>query len=263
MTHCKTHVPPTTHRGITLKTCTKLLRAGWAKHVVMRLIDSVLIPLTLFNAGNRLGNIWVGLSMLSAYSWGIVWWRHKRNEESAMLLATAIRSAIMLIVGFSFTSPGLWALQGAIATGVGGLLIAMSSVRQHPFVGKLIDDLLPSVRETLGKEPLEKISKKLGFLWGGEQILLALLNTLLLQTVSFGMFLWLRILLGWLLAAPTLVVSAKLLASTLEVTASETIAWGSNNTLNTPPKPTDLPVTGRKTQARWESGTKIGVLVNG
>lgn len=170
--------------------------------------------------------------MLSVYSWSMVWWRHRHGEESAMLLLTAARSAIMLTVGFVFSSPDLWAVQGAIATGVTGFLIAASSTRQHPFVGKLIDDLLPSIRTTLGKEPLEKISKKLGYLWGGEQILLALLNVLLLQLVPFGTFLWLRVILGWVLAGPTLAISAKLLAGSLKETSNENLGETQKDTHN-------------------------------
>lgn len=182
---------------------------GLRKHyptIIWRFVDATLIPLVLFFAGNYLHNVWVGLLLSSSWVCVRALTGLLKNKPVPTIILAACLSITRILVALLFMSPKLWAFQGASHTAVVGAMLLVSSHKGSPLLNAGMRDLFPFLSDILGVMHAT-FSRNVGIIWGAQQIFLAAVNVLAIRMLPLTTFMYIKPLLGWMLALPTLFLS--------------------------------------------------------
>lgn len=182
---------------------------GLRKHyptILWRFVDATLIPLALFFAGNYLRNVWAGLLLSSAWVCVRALTGLLKNKPVPTIIIAACLSITRVLVALLFMSPKLWAFQGASHTAIVGATLLVSSYKGSSLLTAATRDLFPFLSDMLGVMHAT-FSRNVGILWGAQQIFLAAVNVFAIRMLPLTTFIYIKPLLGWMLALPTLFLS--------------------------------------------------------
>ena len=181
------------------------------KHTLWRVIDTALIPLSLFYIAFAIGGVWPGMGAATAWSCLRLFQRYKSGTPSGTLYLAATVQLVRLLVAVILMSPRAWAVQGVAQTAAGGAVLMASGFRGPSLlVSNATGDATPWVARLLGASHAA-FSRTMAVVWGFEQLIVAATNLVIAQRFSVGTYMVLRPLLGWAWAIPALLFSVRTL----------------------------------------------------
>ncbi|MEU8149607.1 VC0807 family protein [Nonomuraea sp. NPDC048901] len=181
-----------------------------ARQAAPRLLEAVIVPLTLFYTALAVFGLYGALAAVLAWAYGSVAWRllRGRTVSASMILATIAITVRVALAAWSGNAI-IYFLQPELGTLCFSMVFLVSVRLRRPLVGKLIGEYVRLPRAVITHERVRRCFVQLTLLWA----LVLLLNS------TLSIWLLLHATLGtYLLVRPIAVAVISVLAFTCSVT---------------------------------------------
>ena len=170
---------------------TKLGLKRIARHAGRNLAEATFLPMAIFYTALLTIGVWGALWVALAYTWGAVVLKSVRGKRvPGILVLGAIGLTVRTAIAMASGSVFVYFLQPTLTAFVVGAAFCASVALGRPLAARLAGDFCPLTPEVLARPAARRLCNRLSLLWGGVNLLNALLAIWLLTSQPVATFLW-------------------------------------------------------------------------
>lgn len=204
--------------------------AAVARRGLPHIIEATVVPALLFYAFLTIWGVGAAFAVALVWSYGAIVRRMvTRRGVPPLLLLASVGLTARTVVAVASGSTFVYFMQPALATlGTGAVFLGSIAIGK-PLIARFAHDFCPLTPELAGRPAIVSLFRSLTYLWAGVNIVTAVTNVVLLETMTLNSFVAAKTLSGWAITVTAVAVTVA--ASVRTARCEGLVGPGSNGAL--------------------------------
>ncbi|MCU1462758.1 MAG: conserved hypothetical rane protein [Acidimicrobiales bacterium] len=187
-----------------------------ARHGGRNLLEATFVPVVLFYSALWTIGVWGALWIALAYTWGAIAVKSARGKRvPGILVLGAVGVTVRTVLAMASGSMFVYFLQPTVSAFAIGVAFCGSVALGRPLAMRLAADFCPITPELQARPAVRRLCNRLSLLWGGVNLVNALVAIWLLTTQPVATYVWTKTVMSMGLTG---------IAATISITAGLRLA---------------------------------------